>query len=98
MLRGCSHPCEQHRNQLRSALSEGDKDLLMEDWLAHISPSKGVRTLYKIRVLSREQGCSRSRFGIKSFEVVHNEYSCIQEDKDISYHLWRQQSKYSQPV
>ena len=33
-------PCEQHRNQLRNALSEGDKDLLMEDWWAHISPSK----------------------------------------------------------
>ena len=33
-------PCEQNRDQLRSALSEDDKDLLMEDWLAHINPSK----------------------------------------------------------
>ena len=70
----------------------------MEDWLAHISPSKGVRILYEIRVPSREQGCSRSRFGIKSFEVDVMSILCIQEDKDVSYHLWRQQSKYSQPV
>ena len=41
-------PCVQNRDQLRSALSEGDKDLLMEDWLAHISPSKCVYLFYNI--------------------------------------------------
>ena len=41
-------PCEQNRDQLRSALSAGDKDLLMEDWLAHISPSKCVYLFYFI--------------------------------------------------
>ena len=41
-------PHEQNRDQLRSALSEGDKDLFMEDWLAHISPSKCVYLFYNI--------------------------------------------------
>ena len=49
-----SAPCEQNRNQLRSALSEGDKDLLMEDWLAHISPSKCGRLFCNLGVLSPE--------------------------------------------
>ena len=45
---GVFAPCEQNRDQLRSALPEDDKDLLMEDWLAHISPSKCVRLFYSI--------------------------------------------------
>ena len=32
--------CEQNRDQLRSALSEGHKVLLMEDQFAHNNPSK----------------------------------------------------------
>ena len=41
-------PCEQNRDQLRSALSEGDKDLLMEDWFAHTTPSKCVHLFYNL--------------------------------------------------
>ena len=47
-------PCEQHRNQLHSAPSDGDKDLLIEDWLVHISPSKCGHLFYNLGVLSPE--------------------------------------------
>ena len=49
-----------------------------------------LRCAYTLQYLSsvvQEQGCSLSRFGLKSFEVVHNEYSCIPEDKHFTFHL-----------
>ena len=64
-------PCEQNRDQLRSALSEGDKDLPMEDWLAHINPPKVCVYSTILSFVAQEQGCSLSRFGLKPFEAVH---------------------------
>ena len=96
-------PCEQNQDQLRSAISEGDKDLLMKDWLAHISSSKCVRLLYNIWVLSpKNRDAVWAAFGLKSFEVLHNEVvhnevvhnevehnenSCISGDKYFTFHL-----------
>ena len=45
-LRERLRPCEQKQNQLRSALPEGDKDLLMEDWFAHIRPTRCAYLFY----------------------------------------------------
>ena len=36
-----------------------------------------------------EQACSLSRFQLKSFEVVHNEYNGIPGDKFLTFDLWR---------
>ena len=48
----------------------------MEDCLALISPvSVCVYSTIYLSTVAQEQGCSLSRFGLKSFEVEDNEYS-----------------------
>ena len=49
-------------------------------------------TLQYLSSVAQEQGCSLSRFGLKSFEVVHNEvvrneYSCISGDIYFTLYL-----------
>ena len=51
-------------------------------------PLRCAFTLQYLSSVAQEQGgCSLSRFELKSFEVVHNDYSCISGDKYFTFHL-----------